>query len=53
MGVGLPRRWLPSEVRDEMDQALLDYPPVVIASKADPSGKLAEASEVLSCDLSE
>ena len=36
-----------------MDQALLGYSPVVIASLADPSGKVAEALEVLAGDLFE
>ena len=34
-----------------MDQALLDYPPVVVASWVDPPSKLAEALEVSAGDL--
>ena len=36
-----------------MDQALLDYSPVVIAPLADPSSKVAEALEVLAGDFFE
>ena len=36
-----------------MDQALLGYSPVVIAPLANPSGKVAEALEVLAGDLFE
>ena len=36
-----------------MDQALLDYSPVVIAPLVDPSSKVAEALEVLASDLFE
>ena len=43
MGVRSPRGWLPCEVRDVMDQALLGYTPVVIAPYADPSSKVAKA----------
>ena len=52
-GIRCPRHWLPLEVRDEMDQALLGYPPVVIAPLADPSSNVAEALEVLAGDLFE
>ena len=34
-----------------MDQALLDYPPMIVPTLADPSSKLAEALEVLAGDL--
>ena len=43
MGIGSPGGWLPCEVRDLMDQALLDYLPVVIAPYANPSGEVAKA----------
>ena len=36
-----------------MDQALLDYSPVVVPALVDPSGKVAEALEVLAGDLFE
>ena len=36
-----------------MDQALLDYSPVVVPALADPSSKMAEALEVLAGDLFE
>ena len=36
-----------------MDQALLDYSPVIVAPLANPSSKLVEALEVLAGDLSE
>ena len=36
-----------------MDQALLDYSPVVVPALADPSSKIAEALEVLAGDLFE
>ena len=36
-----------------MDQALLDYSPVVVPALADPSSKMAEALEVLASDLFE
>ena len=36
-----------------MDQALLDYSPVVVPTLADPSSEIAEALEVLASDLFE
>ena len=36
-----------------MDQALLDYSPVVVLALADPSSEIAEALEVLAGDLFE
>ena len=45
--------WLPCEVGDEMDQALLDYSSVVVPSLADPSSEIAEALEVLASGLFE
>ena len=36
-----------------MDQALLDYSPVIVPPLVDPSSKLAEALEVLAGDLFE
>ena len=36
-----------------MDQALLDYPPMIVSALADPSSKVAEALEVLPGDLLE
>ena len=36
-----------------MDQALLDYPPMIVSALADPSSKVAEALEVLASDLFE
>ena len=45
-----PRHWLPLEVWDKMDQALLGYSPVVIAPLADPSGEVAEALEFSASD---
>ena len=36
-----------------MDQALLDYSPVIVPALADPSSKMAEALEVLAGDLFE
>ena len=36
-----------------MNQALLDYSPVIVAPLADPTSKLAEALEVFAGDLSE
>ena len=36
-----------------MDQALLDYPPMIVSALADPSSKVAEALEVLAGDLFE
>ena len=53
MGIRCPRHWLPGEMGDEMDQALLNYSPVVVPALADPSSKMAEALEVLAGDLLE
>ena len=53
VGIRCPRHWLPGKVGDEMDQALLDYSPVVIPTLADPSGEITEALEVLAGDLFE
>ena len=36
-----------------MDQALLDYRPMIVSALADPSSKVAEALEVLAGDLFE
>ena len=36
-----------------MDQALLDYPPMIVSTLADPSSKVAEALEVSASDLFE
>ena len=36
-----------------MDQALLDYPPMIVSALADPSSKVTEALEVLAGDLFE
>ena len=36
-----------------MDQALLDYPPMIVSALANPSSKVAEALEVLAGDLFE
>ena len=36
-----------------MDQALLDYPPMIVPPLANPSSKMAEALEVLAGDLFE
>ena len=43
MGAGGPGGRLPCKVGDLVGQALLDYPPVVIASYANPSGEVAKA----------
>ena len=43
MGVGGPGGWLPCKVWDLVGQALLDYPPVVIAPYANPSGEVTKA----------
>ena len=43
---------LPCKMWDLVGQALLDYPPVVIAPYANPSGEVAKAREVSSGDLS-
>ena len=42
-GVGGPGGWLSCKVWDLVGQTLLDYPPVVIAPYANPSGELAKA----------
>ena len=43
VGIRCPRCQLPLEVGDKMNQALLDYSPVIVAPLADPTSKLAEA----------
>ena len=53
MGNRSPWHWLPLEVGDEMNQALLGYSPVIVVPLADPTSKLAEALEVLAGDLLE
>ena len=53
VGIRCPRPWLPCKVGVKMDQALLDYSPVVVPTLADPSSKITEALEVLAGDLFE
>ena len=43
MGIRFPSHWLPLEVENEMNQALLGYSPVIVAPLVDPTSKLAEA----------